>query len=659
MSFALSLDRRRLEWSGDNLMTLFAQKPQPVAVLPAHAPGNPALQPHLPQDRDKGAHADHVASANISHWRGFSTQLHARTICCRWRPRSGRRRPTQMLDFPAERFVGFFENHRLINLGQHRLAHGDRRSRATISTRCWHRSVTACAPIAASPRSARHAGVVVVTRCAWPRGRFDQVVLACHSDQALAMLGDADRCRTAPAVGRSASSPTASILHRDPALMPRRKAVWSAWNYLSRRRETGGTAVTVTYWMNRLQGIDTRQAAVRDAQPGARAAIRRWSSADSSTTIRSLRRRPSPRRTRLRPIQGVSNTWFAGAWTGYGFHEDGLAPASPPPTISCSTHCPRPGRDDLPGGRRVTQPRGTQHDAGMAGRPTAAACSMTARSCMPGCSPGAPLQLFGVFADGRFDRLDEAGRMIAASVRQPGRASILPRGRPSGRRGDGPRCAARSTASWRGGLTEPARARPAALLPARSWLRVQSALGLFLLGRGRRLVGADLRGAQHVRRAPHLCLPGGGRPDGAKPGVRQSRRQAVSCLALSCHGQALPFPHAAAGPGVTLRILETERKGRLSATFSGDARRLTTAALVACFVRIPADDLQDHGRDPLGGAQALAEGRRVLRNVPCGADAGGSTAITARLRKPAESTSLPIWRPEQPRGDVSDGAGQS
>jgi predicted NAD/FAD-binding protein len=113
------------------------------------------------------------------------------------------------------------------------------------------------------------------------------------------------------------------ILHRDDRLMPTRKKVWASWNYLRSSDQRSDANVAVSYWMNRLQGIDPPNRSSSRSIPTASRG-RSWCLANSATTTRSLATMPWTFRRGCKAIQGDNNTQFAGAWTGYGFHEDGL-----------------------------------------------------------------------------------------------------------------------------------------------------------------------------------------------------------------------------------------------------------------------------------------------------------------------------------------------
>ena len=153
--------------------------------------------------------------------------------------------------------------------------------------------------------------------------RFDEVVVACHADQALAMLTDADD-QERRILGAFRFQPNQAVLHRDAALMPRRKAAWSSWNYLSRGDADPTGRVSVTYWMNRLQPIDPRQPLFVTlnplAPPREDLVIAEFSYDHPILDAPAIAAQPL-----VGGLQGRRRTWFAGAWTGYGFHEDGLS----------------------------------------------------------------------------------------------------------------------------------------------------------------------------------------------------------------------------------------------------------------------------------------------------------------------------------------------
>jgi predicted NAD/FAD-binding protein len=318
MTFAVSLDDGRLEYGGSGLGGLFAQprnlaSPRFWSMLgdllrfyrraPADAAhlGDMSLGRYLDVNRYGAAFRDdHLYPMAAAIWSTPSADI-------------GR--------YPAAAFIRFCNNHGLLQLAGRpvwrTVAGGSRVYVERLARRFRDRIVTG-APV----RSIRRLGDALEVR--GERGEaafFDHVVVAVHADQALAILEDADADERR-LLGAFAYRDNAAVLHSDPMLMPRRRAVWSSWNYLARRDE-GGRHLSVTYWMNRLQEI-----------------------AEATPLFVTLNPISPPRpehvigheiyqhpvfdaaamaaQTQLWSLQGRRRTWFCGAYFGAGFHEDGL-----------------------------------------------------------------------------------------------------------------------------------------------------------------------------------------------------------------------------------------------------------------------------------------------------------------------------------------------
>ncbi len=152
--------------------------------------------------------------------------------------------------------------------------------------------------------------------------RHDGVIVAAHADQALVMLGDASAEERA-LLGRFQYRPNAVVLHRDPALMPRRKLTWASWNYLGRSDGTPNEDLCVTYWMNKLQNIDRRAPLFVTLNPPTMPRDELiygiYNCAHPAFDTAAIEAQQ-----RLWHLQGVRNTWFCGSYFGSGFHEDAL-----------------------------------------------------------------------------------------------------------------------------------------------------------------------------------------------------------------------------------------------------------------------------------------------------------------------------------------------
>jgi predicted NAD/FAD-binding protein len=190
--------------------------------------------------------------------------------------------------------------------------------------------VRTASPVA---RLARAADGVTVTTAAGSE-RHDQAVLACHSDQALALLTDAAPAERAvlAAVPYQANR---AVLHTDRTFLPARTRAWAAWNY---HAEAGSGGMAVSYLINRLQPLPFRTPVIvtlnpeREPAPGTRiGAFDYMHPLFDAHAIAAQRQ--------LAAIQGTRRTWFCGAWTGYGFHEDGLKSGM---AVAAALGCPAP-----------------------------------------------------------------------------------------------------------------------------------------------------------------------------------------------------------------------------------------------------------------------------------------------------------------------------
>ena len=228
----------------------------------------------------------------------------------------------ELLDFPAENFVAFFSNHRLLQYDRpvwRTVKGGSRRYVEKLTAAFADRLRLGCAVTSVERRS--HG--VVVHDSHGNRDSYDHVVIASHSDQALAMLSDADQ-RERSVLGAIGYAPNTVYLHRDPKLMPKRRRAWASWNFLRWQRQgPADNDVAVTYWMNQLQGIDHDKPLFVSLNPP-------FPPAPELTFGKYRCEHPQfnaaafAAQKRLAEIQGRRHTWFCGAWTGYGFHEDGL-----------------------------------------------------------------------------------------------------------------------------------------------------------------------------------------------------------------------------------------------------------------------------------------------------------------------------------------------
>ncbi|MDE2138412.1 MAG: FAD-dependent oxidoreductase [Gammaproteobacteria bacterium] len=230
--------------------------------------------------------------------------------------------PGEVLGFPAQFVVRFMANHGMLALRgrpEWRVVRGGSASYVRALRARWNVRERLACPVRAVRRQAD--GVLIESAAGTER--FDQVVLACHSDQALALLSDAGELER-NVLGAIPYQPNEVLLHTDTSVLPRDRRAWAAWNALV-PRTTGGRC-SVSYCMNLLQGIDAPQTFVVTLNGAGLVrpdkVLRRLSYAHPLYTAGAV----TAQRRRAQ-LQGQRRTWFAGAYWGWGFHEDGLRSA--------------------------------------------------------------------------------------------------------------------------------------------------------------------------------------------------------------------------------------------------------------------------------------------------------------------------------------------
>lgn len=321
MSFSVSLDNGALEYGGANLGSWFAQPSNLLnarfwsmlrdlyrfyRMAPAHAcaldNSATSLGDYLDANRYGDAFQDdHLLPQAAAIW---SASVEA------------------IREYPAAAFIRFCQNHGLLKVvGRPIWRTVDGGSRAYVQglTAAYADRINLNRPVRSIARGPH--GVSLTDSDGRVR-RFDQVVIAAHADQALGMLADPSP-EERRLLGAFRYTRNHAVLHSDATLMPRRRSVWSSWNYLGKAGGDGaGRELCVTYWMNRLQGLPASTPLFVTLNP-----IR---PPRDGTIIRSevyehpLFDGPAmAAQKELWSLQGQSRTWFCGAYFGSGFHEDG------------------------------------------------------------------------------------------------------------------------------------------------------------------------------------------------------------------------------------------------------------------------------------------------------------------------------------------------
>ena len=320
MSFAVSMDAGDFEYSSHGLKGLFAQKrnlasPRFWSMLLDLKRFHREAEGDLAEmDRSLCSLGHYLDRKRYGE--GFRDLHLLPQAAAIWSSSS-----RQMADYPAAAFVRFYRNHRLLEVDlkpNWKTVEGGSRSYVEALRRGFRGELLlghAVERIERSPgRTTIHA-----------RGEarsYEAVVLACHSDQALAMLDEpsADEVRL---LGAMPYGRNRVVLHRDASLMPRRRDAWAAWNYVGERPEAGAAGQPgVTYWMNLLQGLPGQNLFVTlnpEREPDPATVL-----ADHEFDHPIFNAAALAAQAELWSLQGVQDTWFAGAWFGSGFHEDGL-----------------------------------------------------------------------------------------------------------------------------------------------------------------------------------------------------------------------------------------------------------------------------------------------------------------------------------------------
>ncbi|CAN7651101.1 NAD(P)/FAD-dependent oxidoreductase [Acidovorax sp. LjRoot194] len=326
MSFSVqvpgALRGRTLEWSGTNLSTVFAQRsnllnPRFWGMLRDLLRFN-QLCTGIAQANAEAALMQPLGDFLKEHGFGdaFRDWYFLPMLGCIWSC------PTdQMLKFPVATMIRFCHNHGLMQVSQ-------RPQWWTVSGGAWHyveKIVAGIAdkrlstPVRRVERDA--AGVRVVTDR--HTEHFDKVVLATHSDQSLALL-EQPTVQERTVLGAIRYQANRAVLHTDTAVLPRVRSAWAAWNYeraAEGHRESA--RVCLHYLINQLQPVPFAQPVVVSLNPLREIApehvIGSYDYAHPVFDLAAIRAQRG-----VEQLQGQSHTWFCGAWTGYGFHEDGL-----------------------------------------------------------------------------------------------------------------------------------------------------------------------------------------------------------------------------------------------------------------------------------------------------------------------------------------------
>lgn len=321
MGFAVSLNDGRIEYGGDSLATLFGQprnliSPRFWSMLSDLV----RFYKEAPADAD-ALEADMTSLGDYLDAKGYGAAFqndHLLPQAAAIWSASAR----DIRDYPATTFIRFCENHGLLKIA-------DRPEWRTVDggSQAYVRRLLADCPCVARPATpvrslARSPEGVIVRDGSGGEALFDQAVVATHADQGLALL-ETSSAAERTILGAFDYSQNQVVLHSDQSLMPRRRGLWSAWNYMGVSGGEGDTELCVTYWMNRLQSLPADMPLFVTLNP--------LSPPDPAKVIET-RMFEHPRfnaaairaQKQLWSLQGAGGIWWCGAYFGAGFHEDGL-----------------------------------------------------------------------------------------------------------------------------------------------------------------------------------------------------------------------------------------------------------------------------------------------------------------------------------------------
>ncbi len=324
MSFSVSSETSGVEYNATSLAGLFCRKRNALsprfwrmlADIPRfyrEAPG--ALATATPMHDVGESLGEYLIRNRYSD--GFRDDHIVPMASALWSAPSDR-----VLEFPLRYLVEFMTNHRMLQVEgrpQWRVVAGGSSRYIEAMRANWKARTHLATPV----RQVRRDSGGILLSTDHDESNFDRIVLACHSDQALTLLADASADERA-VLGSIAFQPNEVILHTDARLLPHRRGALAAWN--ARVSGNPATPCTVSYSMNLLQGIRSRRPLVvtlnQTGQIAEKAILQRRHYAHPAYDHASV-----TARARKACIQGKRGTWFAGAYWGWGFHEDGMRSA--------------------------------------------------------------------------------------------------------------------------------------------------------------------------------------------------------------------------------------------------------------------------------------------------------------------------------------------
>ncbi|NBX66972.1 MAG: FAD-dependent oxidoreductase [Proteobacteria bacterium] len=317
MSFGASIENGYIEYGSKGM---FAQKtnllrPQFLGMIADILRFNARANRYLQSDMTLGECLDDM---NLGDWfrRYYLQAMGAAIWSCS---------VETILAFPASSFIRFFDNHGLLTVNSHpqwyTVAGGSRTYVAKLTQILEGRIRYGCG----ATEIQRQDNGIAVRDTRGDTMLYDHVVFACHADQALHILKDAD-AQEREILSAFTYQKNTAILHGDQSFMPRRRKAWASWIYLSEKQADDNPSVSLTYWMNNLQSLPASQPLFVTLNPGRRPA-QNLIYDEHVFEHPVFTKAAVAAQTRIAAIQEKNRVSFCGAHLRYGFHEDGLLSA--------------------------------------------------------------------------------------------------------------------------------------------------------------------------------------------------------------------------------------------------------------------------------------------------------------------------------------------
>ena len=322
MSFGVSINNAWLEYGTMKLSNLFSQKrnflrPSYYKMLQDVLKFNKKALPYIDSQAEKTI-GDLIEDLKLGNWFKNYYLL----------PMSGAIWSTSvedMLNFPAETLVRFFHNHGLLTVDeqpQWYTVKGGSKEYVLRLTSKIKKNIHTNLAVSSVTRDKNSA---TITDLNGDKHQFDAVIFACHSDQALALISKPSKAEKS-VLGRIQYKPNSVILHQDSSFMPKRKSAWSSWVYLSNSNKDKTDKMSLTYWMNSLQSLQSKKPVLVTLNPSVKPKEELIIN-EHIFDHPQFNQEAIDAQKDIPLIQGVDKFWFCGAWQKYGFHEDGLSSA--------------------------------------------------------------------------------------------------------------------------------------------------------------------------------------------------------------------------------------------------------------------------------------------------------------------------------------------